>query len=152
MGHHIQGVIGRASIAARIGRDFSGAQVVPLAKDLFWVPTPEWLLDAMAASTRDVEQRAPITGEHVYLDFAARYLERITARDVAMYFETEYFGGVGSQSAAVYRDGMLVLDAGHESDGGAINARLVLLGVHPEHGLDAFDTVGLQHHRHMPDA
>ncbi|UJR82170.1 hypothetical protein [Sandaracinus amylolyticus] len=150
MGHHIQGVIARSSVVARIAQDFPGAEVVPLEQALLWVPTPEWLLDAIDETTRGDALRTPITGEHVYLHFVARYLEQITSRDVAMYFETDYFGGLGAQSAAVYRDGVLVLDAGRASRPGPINAGLALLGVLADAGRDAFDTVGLQHHRRMP--
>lgn len=60
--------------------------------------------------------------------------------------ETDYFGGIGTQCAAVYRGREEVM-VPRSSEGGSINKALGLLGVCPERGLDEFDTVGLGQYR-----
>lgn len=60
---------------------------------------------------------------------------------------TDYFGGVGSQWAYVYRGKTLVQPLIPNT----INAALKFLGVTPQKNQDAFNTVGLQHHRHKPE-
>jgi hypothetical protein len=70
------------------------------------------------------------------------------------YVETEYFGGLGDQGAAVYRDGSLVyavgmsdLDDPRHGGFGNINGALRLLGVEAQDGEDEIDSVGLNHRR-----
>lgn len=60
--------------------------------------------------------------------------------------ETDYFGGYGEQYAVVYEQDQCLMSEGR------INEALTLLGVVPEAGLDAFDTVGLGHYRRVPEA
>jgi hypothetical protein len=64
--------------------------------------------------------------------------------------ETDYFGGRGTQSAAVYRGKVVVLPP-ESSSGGPINKALRLLGVTARKGADEFDTVGLGTYRHFDD-
>ena len=71
--------------------------------------------------------------------------------------ETDYFGGKGSQAAAVYRGAVEIMAPestaiGEASDSkGPINTALRLLGVTASGGCDEFDTVGLGHHRDFYD-
>jgi len=68
-------------------------------------------------------------------------------RGPLMYFETEYFGGLGGQGAAVFRDGELIFGP-HWAAIGSINHALKLLGVRIEGpSRDEFETVGLHLHR-----
>jgi hypothetical protein len=62
------------------------------------------------------------------------------------YVETEYFGGVGVQGAAVWIDGArrLLIEP---CESGPINDALRLLGVVAREGVDEFDSVGLGRHR-----
>lgn len=57
---------------------------------------------------------------------------------------TEYFGGVGGQWA-------LPCIGGEPQPVCSVNRALTMLGVVPEAGLDAFDTVGLGRYRHNPE-
>jgi hypothetical protein len=68
-----------------------------------------------------------------------------------MYFETEYFGGTGSQGAAVFRAGEVAYGP-KAAVSGPINEALALLGVRtPSVGTDAFEAVGLGRHRRTDD-
>lgn len=59
--------------------------------------------------------------------------------------QTDYFGGHGSQTAAVYQGQDCLQAAGY------INQALALLGVKAGLGRDAFETVGLGQYRHADD-
>jgi len=59
---------------------------------------------------------------------------------------TDYFGGIGSQFASVYKNETLVSRSIK-----TINQALEYLGVKREKGLDEFDTVGLVNIRSQPD-
>jgi len=70
---------------------------------------------------------------------------------VLMYFETEYFGGLGVQAAAVFQNGALVFGP-KSAELGPINVALQLLGVRVvPPAVDEFDTVGLGRYRHTED-
>lgn len=60
--------------------------------------------------------------------------------------ETEYFGGVGEQAAAVYRAGRELMPPS-VAEFGPINAALRLLGIVQGEHADEFNAVGLQRHR-----
>ncbi len=62
------------------------------------------------------------------------------------YVETEYFGGNGVQSAAVWERGAIAFGP-KQADVGPINEALRLLGVERTNAKDEFDTVGLGRHR-----
>jgi hypothetical protein len=78
----------------------------------------------------------------------AELMTRITLRAEPLFaiIVTDYFGGVGSQGAGVYRGAELASDRIT-----AINQALQYLGVKAQKGYDEFDTVGLGGHRSMPD-
>jgi hypothetical protein len=72
------------------------------------------------------------------------------------YVETEYFGGEGRQSAALWRDGVLVMDLVTESDrpvheGSPINRALRGLGVMARDCCDEFSIQGLAGYRSNSD-
>lgn len=72
------------------------------------------------------------------------------------YVETDYFGGLGRQSAALWRDGALVMDLVTESHGRAhegspINRALRGLGIMARDGCDEFSIQGLAGYRSNSD-
>ncbi|MBU2581212.1 MAG: hypothetical protein KJ622_05810 [Alphaproteobacteria bacterium] len=123
--------------------------VVPLDDDLHddlhsIVGTGDWLENGPRISTGDMV-------------FAAR-----ASKGAAVaYLETEYFGGIGEQSSALWKDGQLVLGPLH-MDGSAsrrprslwpINAALRGLGVRIEGSqyVDEFEIFGLLDYRSHDD-
>jgi hypothetical protein len=95
--------------------------------------------------------KLPLTGGtegFIYLsDQLMGALVDSSAEGKVMYFETEYFGGTGTQGAIVLERGS-VLFGPRVAVRGPINAALALLGVKvclP--ALDEFDTIGLDRHR-----
>jgi hypothetical protein len=74
------------------------------------------------------------------------------------YIEADYFGGVGSQRAALWRNGALTLgplkvdeQEPFPDDGSPISQLLRHLGVRREFDYDEFDAVGLDRHRDTED-
>ncbi|PXA91489.1 hypothetical protein DMC47_25625 [Nostoc sp. 3335mG] len=71
------------------------------------------------------------------------------------YIETNYFGGAGSQAAALFRDGAVVMRAAkpidrlpaHEDH--PINSALRHLGVAASRDMDEFDALGLGRFRDL---
>jgi hypothetical protein len=64
-----------------------------------------------------------------------------------MYFETDYFGGLGCQGAAVFQHGELIFGP-QSAKTGAINQGLKLLGIRIKPpAQDEFETIGLDRHR-----
>ena len=67
-----------------------------------------------------------------------------------LYFETEYFGGEGSQFAMVFENGIISLGPVQGSIG-PINEGLHLLGVETDDDFDEFDALGLGKQRSSND-
>ncbi|WP_139228608.1 hypothetical protein [Planctomicrobium piriforme] len=62
------------------------------------------------------------------------------------YIETDYFGGTGSQGAAVYSNGKPLMQSEGSELADPINKALELIGVRSE-GSDRFDALGLGNFR-----
>jgi len=71
------------------------------------------------------------------------------------YVETDYFGGVGTQAAAAFSDGVPIVVVGAADISpvaqtlGAINAAMRALGVMRRKSRDEFDAVGLGQFRSL---
>ena len=65
-----------------------------------------------------------------------------------VFITTDYFGGIGNQTAKVYENGKVIY---HETDefefNRPINTALKMIGVVKEVGIDEFDTIGLGGYR-----
>lgn len=154
MGHSITAIIG------------APAAVGPVAQAA-GCPTPKALPLGLviAALGHDQIDRLTALQSGPYLDGFAYLSERLSAVlsdaarvDAIAYVETEYFfGGRGSQSAAVFARGELAFRAtlGTGADFAAgkapINAALERLGVVASAGSDEFDTLGLARFRSLED-
>ena len=100
----------------------------------------------------DHENLDKITGLHegkavecfVYLTERLIELLRLSSQIGAIaYVETEYFGGMGGQGAAVFRDGEMI-GSPDWREVGTINFALSKIGVtHRADQVDAFEAVGL---------
>ncbi|WP_146848282.1 hypothetical protein [Brevifollis gellanilyticus] len=64
-----------------------------------------------------------------------------------VYLETEYFGGMGTQSAAAFSNGALIAPTPLVGIG-AINTALRSIGIIATSAPDEFDHIGLSRHRH----
>lgn len=81
--------------------------------------------------------------------------EEIKQKDVdqlskAVYVQTDYFGGAGTQSAAFSRKGKVSFEV-YESWGNPIDKALKMLGVKCDEGKDEFDSINLGKYRSNED-
>lgn len=147
MGHCVTGLIARAEILQPFARDRSLHSPVPLYADLVILPLRDRDLDSFL--------KPPLTGYPEGFTYLASSLVQellaASAEGNLMYFETEYFGGAGSQGAAVFRAGKFAYGP-KAAVAGPINEALALLGVpSSSSGVDAFQTVGLGRYRWTAD-
>lgn len=152
MGHHIIGLIGAPAALADIAERADAPAPTALPFDLGIIPLGEAQLDrltGMAASHYD--------DDFIYLS-AELEAALCTAAETKplLYIETEYFGGAGGQSAALFEHGKLVWkdhETSEEAPGGRspISEGLSRMGVAPAAGSDEFDGVGLVRFRRMED-
>jgi hypothetical protein len=144
--YELQAVIG-SNDSFRAGTDhLKRRRVVELAGGLSLIPVTDELRAELGASgvgprTWGFEGLSAGVEDLVVL---------LSARSPVAYVEAEYFGGVGSQAAAVFESGQLILGPLFEKDvtgKSPISRVLHTLGIHAAVGLDEFDTVGLGRHR-----
>jgi hypothetical protein len=142
MGYELQAVVGRDETIRALATGVQASTVVALTSELSMLPLTAELLDALPAPSGGVAAvlRLP--------PGAAHWLAAGSHRGLLAYLEAEYFGGVGTQSAAVWKEGT-ILEKSAAAD--AINGALRLLGVSADPDKDEFDTVGLGRHRHTED-
>jgi hypothetical protein len=130
MGHCIQGFIAKLEPLRQAATTLPTARVAPLAHGLGFLP--------MIGPWVDLSQPAasPVETIQLTVPLAAWAAELLRQLPVA-YIETDYFGGMGSQAAVVWQEGLLVFSTD------SINEALVRLGIVADPGQDEFDTVGL---------
>lgn len=149
MGHNIAAIIAGADTAAALAVAADAPALTELPFGLGIVPLSDRQFDRIT----DLKP-GPYVDGFAYL--SARLTAALTTasrKGPVVYIETEYFGGTGSQAAAAFVDGELVL-AEHHVDmrdshrrDGPINKALRLLGVSASGDRDEFDTLGLARFR-----
>jgi hypothetical protein len=143
MAHCVTGVIARVGLGEAFARKNSLRAPVQLSGELVIVPLRDVDLDSFLT--------LPLTGGNegfVYLsDQLMESLVDSSVQGMVMYFETEYFGGIGTQGAVVLEHGKVLLRP-RVAESGPINEALALFGVEVRPpARDEFDTVGLGRYR-----
>jgi hypothetical protein len=142
MSHDVKGIIANAGLCEAFARKHLLRPPVPLPDGLAMIPLRDLDLDTFLGH--------PLTGRRtgfVYLfDQLTAALMDISAQGTVMYFETAYFGGIGTQAAFVLNEGNIVLARADRI--GPLNEGLAHLGVKVRPpAKDEFDTVGIGRHR-----
>lgn len=127
--------------AARHAPDFP---TVVLSESITLLPVTDDVFDQVAATSPSRETRDPfwkLSGalEALIID-VSRY-GRVA------YIEADYFGGTGTQTAAVWQESQVIMEPEHADGIGPINRALNVLGVMAAPGQDEFDAVKLGRHR-----
>lgn len=164
MGHRIIAIIGRPRTLAPLIARFGPPAPVELPFGLILAPLDEERLDALAVSS------APAFEGFTYLTPAmAAEIGRALGSGSALYLETDYHGGAGFQSAALFEAGTLLWRRAEAALGprqgqswlsrfckpseprapSPISAGLAHLGVRASGGRDEFDRVGLAEFRSL---
>jgi len=163
MGHMIQGCIGNLAIINKICSliEESQLKVEELPQQYYLLYITDSLSDYIQTGSETVNEFEPFE----YLSFSMKaFLESVSLAGDFVYLETDYFGGLGSQTAGVFRKGKLntvSVSNGTNIDVSIpyperlfdepINKSLREIGVICKQSLDEFDTLNLSDYRHMPN-
>jgi hypothetical protein len=156
MGHVIRALLLAPNDAQRAALRATGARMVALER-LTLVPLEDDLIDriAIAGRARPTDIGLPAAVEERGVLYAlsphlARFAAALSRHGPVAFVATEYFGGEGTQGAAVW-DAEALLMPPKEDAIGPINEALRILGVRATETKDEFETVGLQRHRDTLD-
>ncbi len=142
MGYHMRGLLLPTGVALS-----ADLHVVTLNQGIRLIPLPDDVLDALpVAPTGDIKTKI---FTHLTAPLAALITHLSQAERVA-YVEAEYFGGTGTQAAAVWDGGRLIWGP-RRAQQDPVNHALRLLGVRRTASQDEFQCAGLDRHRHLHD-
>jgi hypothetical protein len=153
MTHHIIAAIGSPPVIERVAAAAGCPPPTQLPGGLTIAALGESQIDRLTAL-----EPGGYSDGFIHLSEALERALSSLSRDGALaYVETDYFGGTGSQAAAVFHQGKVALklalpdsrELARRED--PINAALRMLGVEAAEGLDEFDTVGLGRFRGLDD-
>jgi hypothetical protein len=152
MGHHIQGFIASADNLTKAATTLEFARVVSLMEGFEFLPVTELLFSGDEIVVFNYFERLT--------DRLARWAQECSRFFALAYIETDYFGGVGSQAAIVWKDGIVAFSPVWTSNSGgkstplhegAINRAAREIGVSRGTSLDEFEALGLDQHRDNDD-
>jgi hypothetical protein len=150
MAHAVNAIIVGIALEETILAEIPGARAIPLKKGLCLVPITDELFDVLKSRYPDMTE-ASSKSFRKFSGPLERALESVSLHGPIAYFETEYFGGTGTQSAAVWRDGRLLMPPA-KAPRGPINRALRHLGIRLVWSRDAFQIVGLDRYRSNEDS
>lgn len=143
MGHTLRAIVGKAQPVAQLARNWRLARLVVLPQGFALVPvtTPlhQDIIDLFAEK---------LLKPHDDLALLSAALERVI-RDAShgaqlAYIETDYFGGIGTQSAIGWENGAVACGPfGSNSNERPINTVLAWMGTIAYPGSDEFDALTL---------
>jgi len=142
MGYHLRGLLLPVGVALS-----TDLPVVTLNQGIRLIPLPDDVLDALPGAPTGANETGTFT--HLTAPLAALITQLSQAERVA-YVEAEYFGGTGTQVAAVWDGGRLIWGPEH-GQLSPINHALRLLGVRRTPTQDEFECAGLNRYRHLED-
>ncbi len=146
MGHCINGIIAPIDVLRRLAAEHNLHKPAVLIDSLGFIPLNPEHLEIMFPKQGEYDESMN------YLSQALKsFLVSLSQQDRIAYIETEYFGGVGQQSATVYTKGVCILEP-QTAEFGPVCKALRLLGVASIVGkTDEFNTAGLGRHRSNDD-
>lgn len=144
MGHYVTGIITVAAVAERLHANKALASA-ELIDGIRLVPLEDDDLDLLATF-----HGAGTPGfTHLSQEFI-QVLAALSQFGKLVYFETEYFGGMGSQCAVAFNGGSMIPNTLLSGEG-SINTALKAIGVISSSTMDEFDHIGLSRHRNTSD-
>lgn len=146
MGHCIQAIIATSGIADRLQSAYPQLSRVVARQGFVILPIDADFIDSVT------EARPPQSTNTFMLltDAFQDFLRELSRLGPVVYIETEYFGGVGGQGAAVYSDGQVVIKP-EWGESGPINRALAIIGVNRGPLGDRFSALGLDAYRSNDD-
>jgi hypothetical protein len=146
--YDLQGVLGASEVLAA-SRAYAHARLVPLGLSIWLLPMTDELHDEVRG-----DGLVPMAGFWKLPAGFAEVLAAWSGHGPVAYVEAEYFGGAGTQAAAVWDAGRLVLgpitvEEHAPADPSPISQALRRLGVSAGPHVDEFAAVGLGRHRDL---
>jgi len=161
----IQGIIGKPEVIRQIVAPLNPIQatIEELSQGFNLLFLCEKVVEAIYAQSNITDSDDDIEPFYYFDSKMKQYLELIASSGVFAYIETDYFGGAGTQSAGLFKEGKL-LEAHNRStwdidttvpwperlQDEPINNVLRKIGVVKNFASDEFDTLGLGKYRDMP--
>ncbi|WP_409235739.1 hypothetical protein [Streptomyces sp. PA5.6] len=149
MSYDLKAVIANSELLTTVTTPLPHARVTPLRHGLALMPVTEALLNALAP-----QPHVPRTGFWSLTPRLAQHLTVWSAGGPVAYVESEYFGGIGEENAAVWRAGCIALGPLHlreddapPAEGSAVCRALRELGLNASGTEDEFTIAGLGDHR-----
>jgi hypothetical protein len=148
MGHCISGIVIPGAVDPELAATFD-AKIVDSLDGFTLIALEDDYVDAWAERLNipGTYDETPLLNCHVVHHIA----NEVGGRRPFAIIETDYFGGQGSQSAAVYHGDLELMAPDNAGFIGVINEALRLLGVPRSTPLDEFDTLGLGNYRNWGD-
>ena len=140
----LYGIVGKSRDLLHKNLAYPGARVVHLEQGIGMIPISEDLLnDIERGETSLGAPKEP--GFEFLSDVVLAWVQRLSKGTTLAYLEAEFISGEGTESAVVWRDGVMVL--GPLQGTGAVNRALRTLGVSVPARREEFEVVGLGKHR-----
>ncbi|MEU1284357.1 hypothetical protein [Kitasatospora sp. NPDC005856] len=154
MSYELQALIGTLELLTVAAAEVPAARVVPLAQGLALIPVTSAVLAALQGDGLVCRPGSGAGAGRHSDGFELRLAAWSKAGPIAR-VEARYFGGGGTQNAAVWADGTVALGPltigefePAPAEGTPISRALRRIGAHTEEGrTDEFDSVGLGRHR-----
>jgi hypothetical protein len=155
MGHKINAFLGYDSTINRLAKNWS-RDSIQLSQGLSMLFLTDNLFEDIVGLSNLKDE---VSVEHFESLTPAIFslLEMYSQNGKIAYFETDYFGGVGEQSAILFENGVQKFPIQYTNDFGcqenvkerAVNFVLKEFGVTKLEGQDEFDSIKLYNYRHM---
>ncbi len=144
----LYGIVGKSRDLLHKRLEYPGAGVVYLDQGIGMIPISEELLNAIERSETSLgATKQP--GFEFLSEVVLAWARRLSKGTTLAYLEAEFISGEGTESAVVWRDGVVVL--GPLRGTGAVNRALRTLGVSVPSRREEFEVVGLGKHRSPED-
>ncbi len=142
MGYFLDAIVGPEAALRAHAKPFKKSRIVRLGNGLALIPMTEELHLEMSGGK-------PMGAYNQVVECLSKWVQTASKGQFVAYVQAGFFGGQGTQSAIVWKDGKGTLGPMTSFD--AINQALKQMGVVAQPGKDEFDTVGLGRHRDTED-
>ena len=145
MTHSVIGFIVRNDFVHQICSKYPSLCAVPLEQGFSLFPLTEDLVKSLG-----IPHSITLMDSDKSPNELTNVLSKLSALCPLLYFETEYFGGIGHQIAIIFKNGMITFGPA-KNEIGPINEGLRLLGARRKASADEFDSIGLGRYRYTTD-
>ena len=153
MSYMLSGFIAKCGIFDKYRHSHPRVSVATLTEEFDLLLNDEYLRQALGKSMSG----DPEGFEHWLLsEEVITLVSELSMQTPVAYVLADFFGGIGSQSSAVWKKGKMTMKSQTcitriPQSFGPVNAALKEMGVIATEGKDEFETIGLNRHRQMED-